>query len=247
MKLLKIRDLISNYMSLRILSLNLKELNSTNVNLVHKFMGLIEEYRLDFIFLHEIQHQNIHETLIKLITNDSHDLKLCLGANSAIVSKYPFSQRYDFVLGKPGSTIKLLMAQVKIREDFQPMVCNLTMEFSFFNLVKEYEELKLIVNSFDPDRNKPVIISGNFHDWNQSTFAKYEGLLNIKDAFKSFKGEYARTYPSNVPLLCLDRIYYRQFRTIGSEVLYNESGLFNHLPLFCEIKPVIEDSLVMNL
>jgi endonuclease/exonuclease/phosphatase family metal-dependent hydrolase len=67
-------------------------------------------------------------------------------------------------------------------------------------------------------RGLPIIVAGDFNDWRQRAGGILEDRLGLTEVSTARHGRAARTYPSLLPLLRLDRIYVRGFSVIGSRV-----------------------------
>ena len=92
------------------------------------------------------------------------------------------------------------------------------------------------VQALHLDEKMPLILAGDFNDWNKKSSEIFENTLGMRDAYKAVHGHFAKTFPAKRPLLSLDRIYLKNFKILGSHVLghSNEIYLSDHLPLFCE-------------
>ena len=55
----------------------------------------------------------------------------------------------------------------------------------------------------------PLIIAGDFNDWNNRASHLLAQELNLHEAFEIKTGKLARSYPCGLPLLRMDRIYMR--------------------------------------
>ncbi|KON82077.1 endonuclease/exonuclease/phosphatase family protein [Azoarcus sp. PA01] len=64
----------------------------------------------------------------------------------------------------------------------------------------------------------PLIIAGDFNDWRNRADQLLARRLGLREAFDRGRGEAARSFPSTVPVLCLDRIYVRGFRVRQAQV-----------------------------
>ncbi|CAI08461.1 predicted endonuclease / exonuclease / phosphatase family protein [Aromatoleum aromaticum EbN1] len=64
----------------------------------------------------------------------------------------------------------------------------------------------------------PLIIAGDFNDWRNRAAQLLGRRLGLREAFDRGRGEPARSFPSTVPVLCLDRIYVRGFRVRQAQV-----------------------------
>jgi endonuclease/exonuclease/phosphatase family metal-dependent hydrolase len=86
--------------------------------------------------------------------------------------------------------------------------------------------------------HEPLVIAGDFNDWKKSASDVLVSELGLKESFFELTGKYARTFPSALPFLCLDRIYYRGLHCTSVQVVHNRlfSKLSDHLPLIAEFK-----------
>lgn len=59
--------------------------------------------------------------------------------------------------------------------------------------------------------NAPLIIAGDFNDWNLRAGRAFAQKLHLHEVFEQHAGQPARSFPSWLPMLPLDRIYVRGF------------------------------------
>ena len=87
-------------------------------------------------------------------------------------------------------------------------------------------------------RDMPIIVAGDFNDWRQRASSILEERLGMTEASVSHRGRAARTFPSVLPLLKLDRIYVRGFDVLGSKVHRGApwSLLSDHLALSADLR-----------
>ena len=64
----------------------------------------------------------------------------------------------------------------------------------------------------------PLIIAGDFNDWGLRTGRIFAERLNMREVFEHHAGKPARSFPSWLPILRLDRIYVRGFQVKHVEV-----------------------------
>jgi endonuclease/exonuclease/phosphatase family metal-dependent hydrolase len=64
----------------------------------------------------------------------------------------------------------------------------------------------------------PLIIAGDFNDWNNHARQSLAEQLDLREVFESGSGSLAKSYPVNFPLLRLDRIYVRGLSVRNSAV-----------------------------
>ncbi len=101
---------------------------------------------------------------------------------------------------------------------------------------KQYQQISNYIESINKDNvDTPFIVAGDFNDWNQKSFETFEHILGMQEVHKHLNGSFARTFPANVPILCLDRIYVKNLEIIQSNVVFYDQYLSDHLPIFCEV------------
>ena len=83
----------------------------------------------------------------------------------------------------------------------------------------------------------PLIIAGDFNDWRNHADDQLMSRLGLSEAFTVLRGRPARTFPSHMPMLRLDRIYLRGFdvRTAQVHAGLPWSRLSDHAPLTADI------------
>ena len=87
-------------------------------------------------------------------------------------------------------------------------------------------------------RDLPIIVAGDFNDWRHRASAILERRLGMTEVSVAHHGRAARTYPSLMPFLRLDRIYVRGFKVAASRVHRGRpwSMLSDHLAVSAEIE-----------
>lgn len=92
------------------------------------------------------------------------------------------------------------------------------------------------------DRNvpadAPLIVAGDFNDWREKATQELGRTLGLNEAFHSSVGEHPRTFPIWLPLLKLDRIYFRGLKVERADCLtgapWNE--LSDHAAIYAEFR-----------
>lgn len=225
--------------NLRVLSINLsnEKVDTTSNQCPKNILDLFAAQNLSLMMIQEIDPSLIHSIQDFFKTNGLESKYFIVsGTNSMLLSIYPFEISAIFKSSKK-TKANVLIGKIKLKNGFETLVGSISIDFNFFNLKDEYQKLKGNLLKIDPEKDLPLILSGNFFDWNQSAFGEYENLLNLKDVFKNFSGEYARNYPASVPVFCLDRMYIRHYSITSCDLLYNNIITTNHLPLLAELKP----------
>jgi len=87
-------------------------------------------------------------------------------------------------------------------------------------------------------RGLPIIVAGDFNDWRHRASTILEKRLGMTEVSLAHHGRAARTFPSLLPILRLDRIYVRGFRVAGAQVHRGRpwSLLSDHLAVSAEIE-----------
>lgn len=108
---------------------------------------------------------------------------------------------------------------------------------------RQYQMIKKKIMSLDLSDNPPLVIAGDFNDWNQKSTGVFENELGMQEAFKTIHGNFAKTFPAGFPLLRLDRIYVRNLEVLASRIIArpeHQNHFSDHLPIYCELN--IKDS-----
>ncbi|MGZ8135951.1 MAG: endonuclease/exonuclease/phosphatase family protein [Methylococcaceae bacterium] len=79
----------------------------------------------------------------------------------------------------------------------------------------------------------PLIVAGDFNDWLGQAERLFHHHLRLKEVFRETHGRYARTFPSWMPFLQMDRIYYRDLKPVSCARLNQTPWykLSDHAPL----------------
>lgn len=99
-------------------------------------------------------------------------------------------------------------------------------------------QLKMLsdwVNSLP--EGEPVLVAGDFNDWRQTANYPLKNLAGLDEIFTRADGRPARTFPVQLPLLRLDRIYVKNAHASAPTTLSlkNWRHLSDHAPLSAEI------------
>jgi endonuclease/exonuclease/phosphatase family metal-dependent hydrolase len=84
----------------------------------------------------------------------------------------------------------------------------------------------------------PLLLAGDFNDWRRTASDWLASRLGLSEAFTELHGVPARSFPSRMPVLTLDRIYLRGLRPLSAKVLWGAlwAGLSDHAPLSVELE-----------
>lgn len=86
--------------------------------------------------------------------------------------------------------------------------------------------------------NTPLIIAGDFNDWRNHAADALAERLGLQEVFHSDRGKLARSFPSRMPLLALDRIYVRGFdiEQVAVHSGFPWSKISDHSPLTADLE-----------
>lgn len=82
--------------------------------------------------------------------------------------------------------------------------------------------------------DEPLVVAGDFNDWTKRASRHIVHRFGAEELFKGLHGNYARTFPSWFPMLCLDRIYGRGVTAHGAHAV-RLRGLSDHSAVIVEI------------
>lgn len=157
---------------------------------------------------------------------------------NAVLSKFPivhWQNRDVSILGPERRGLLHCVLQVPGRERQLHAIC------AHLGLMEEHRRqqlgllCKLIHEAVPADA--PLIVAGDFNDWRVRAHEPLERTCGLKEAFVEHQGRAARTFPTRLPVLRLDRIYTRNVRTARPTVLSSRpwSHLSDHAALTLEI------------
>jgi len=239
---------------LRVLTYNIhKGFNSGNRHFVlHQIREALRIADADLLFLQEMQGEHLHRE--KKIVNwpDRSQFEFIAesvwpfyvyGKNAsydaghhgnAILSKHPFERSENINVSPfPWASRSMLHGVIRIPPSCQDVhiVC---IHFGFLGKERRLQIGKLCdrIDSHVP-HDAPLIVAGDFNDWLGQAEHLFHDHLGLQEVFQKTHGRYARTFPSWLPLLQMDRIYYRGLTPVSCERLSHTPWhrLSDHAPL----------------
>ena len=160
---------------------------------------------------------------------------------NAILSKYPFIrwENIDVSIMRSASR-SLLHGTIQI-PDTEQNIHVICVHLGLFGRERDRQLATLAkrISSHIP-ADDPLIIAGDFNDWRGRAEHHLHQGLGVKEVFKSSLGSYARTFPAMLPVLSMDRIYYRGLDAIHCQRLHDQpwNRLSDHTPLLAEFRLV---------
>lgn len=219
---------------------------------LHDIKASIRQLNADVVFLQEIQGQHdIRQKRIVDWPNDSQFEFLAdevwehhaYGKNAiyksghhgnAILSKYPFIKWENINVSPIRSASRSLLHGI-IEIPFKNIKIHLIcVHLGLFSKEREKQlgVLAQRIKSHIP-QHEPLIIAGDFNDWLNHAEKHLHQELGLTEIFKHTTGKHARSFPAWMPVLNMDRVYYRGLEAISCETLHlsHWKKLSDHTPL----------------
>jgi len=204
---------------------------------LHELRERLRTLNADIVFLQEVQGENIgdarrhddypavpqHEFLAEqiwqhhaygknAIYNEGHH-------GNAILSRYPIA-RWDNqdISAHRFESRGLLHCEISVPGSSQSVHC-ICVHFGLFKRGRGAQFGALIerIKQMVPV-DAPLIIAGDFNDWNNHASRLLAHELHVHEAFDTSRGKLARSFPAGMPLLRMDRIYVRSLGVHSSDV-----------------------------
>lgn len=131
---------------------------------------------------------------------------------NAILSRYPIvAWENEDISTHRFESRGLLHCEIKIPEWEDTLHC-MCVHLGLFKKGRhiQLKALKTRINKLVPP-HAPLIIAGDFNDWGEMTGPMLTDAFDLTEVFEFTKGRAARSFPSALPILRLDRIYVRGF------------------------------------
>ena len=158
---------------------------------------------------------------------------------NAILSKYPFIIWENIDVSFMRSASRSLLHGVIQLPGIEQKIHIICVHLGLFGRERasQLSTLAKRINSH-VSSDEPLVIAGDFNDWRGLAERYLHQDLGVKEVFKSTRGSYARTFPAVLPLLSMDRIYYRGLDAVHCQRLHDQpwDRLSDHTPLLAEFK-----------
>lgn len=138
---------------------------------------------------------------------------------NALLSKYPILKTHNENISMhPSEHRGMLHCEINIPNWEKPLhaIC---LHLGLFAHWRR-QQLSAVANYIEKHvpPSAPLIIAGDFNDWNMRGGKMFAARLHLHEAFERHTGRHARSFPSWLPVLKLDRIYVRGFEIKHTEV-----------------------------
>ena len=222
---------------------------------LHGIKQQLRDAEVDVVLLQEIQGRHFHhETRISSwpevsqfeFLADSIWPHYAYGKNAiyrkghhgnAILSKYNISESSNLNLSRfQRASRSMLHGKIEIPEaDTHLHLLCVHLDLIGFERKRQLRELKAYIDD-SIGADEALILAGDFNDWYGNLGKILEAQLGVREAFRQLHGHYAKTFPSNRPMLRMDRIYFRGIRLLDCACLGRKpwDELSDHLPLYAD-------------
>jgi endonuclease/exonuclease/phosphatase family metal-dependent hydrolase len=204
---------------------------------LHELRERLQELNADIVFLQEVQGEHHRHGLRHpdYPAQSQHEflaeetwLHHAYGMNSAyddghhgnaILSHFPIV-RWDNqdVSAHRFESRGILHCELQLPQGNQTLHC-MCVHFGLFKRGRgvQFDALVMRVQREVP-AGAPLIIAGDFNDWNNHAQRLLEQELGLHEVFEKHTGQLARSYPARLPMFRLDRIYVRGLAVQHSQV-----------------------------
>lgn len=83
--------------------------------------------------------------------------------------------------------------------------------------MKQTDKLMQYIDTKIPS-DAALILAGDFNDWRKSVHNRLCNTLGLSEAYEQQHKVLAKTYPTLLPCLAMDRIYFRGFQMLGADI-----------------------------
>lgn len=154
---------------------------------------------------------------------------------NAILSQYPITKHEQINISTNRYEQRgVLFCEIQLPEGPLHAYC-VHLNLLHRSRLKQYKMISQIIAQRTAE-HIPVIIAGDFNDWNRKASNTLELEEGFVEAYKLLHGHYPKTFPANYPLLSLDRMYVRGVNPEVVKVLKHHAwrSLSDHAPLYME-------------
>lgn len=226
---------------------------------LHDMRHHLQQLHADILFLQEVQgehegharrfahwpqapqHQFLAESLAHRVAYGSNAVYEHGHHGNAILSRFPILdwENQDISVNRFESR-GLLHAQIQVPSWHEPLHC-ICVHLNLLgrDRTKQLLALRQRIETLVPP-DAPLIIAGDFNDWRQQACKVFTEELALREVFESLHGMPARSFPAKLPVLTLDRIYYRGFQIEHAKVHGGLpwSKISDHAPLSATMRRV---------
>jgi len=136
---------------------------------------------------------------------------------NAILSKYPLSQCENINVSPVSWASRSLLHAVVTMPNNQEIhiIC---IHFGLIGIERrrQFELLSKRIEQEVPS-DSMLIVAGDFNDWTEQAQKRLANYFDLKEAYHTLHNRHARTWPAWLPMLKMDRIFYRGLTVTSCE------------------------------
>lgn len=241
---------------------------------IHRIKEAISALNADLIFLQEVQGQHDHharrhtqwpqEAQHEFLAGESHHAAYGMNAvyehghhGNALLSRFPIAAYANHDVSDHAYEQRGILHAV-VHTGAHELHC-FVIHLGLFAASRR-RQIQALIDTIrrDTPADAPLIIAGDFNDWNQRLSAALYEQLGVVEAFdhraphdasrlsrsglghlfRQSQNLHARTFPAGFPWLCLDRVYVRGFDVRQAHVMKGApwKDLSDHVPLWAHLE-----------
>lgn len=216
----------------------------------------LQQYRVDLVLLQEVvgEHEKHFNKTIPTLSESQFEFLadgvwsyFAYGKNAvydqghhgnAILSLHPISKSHNLNLStNRWESRGLLHAILDVALDKKIHIMSLHLDLFEHGRQLQIQKVCEYINN-NTHSDDIVILGGDFNDWGKKVSREIKSETSLEEVFLQIHGSYARTFPSFMPLLSLDRIYTKNLKPIEAHCLRGPiwRKLSDHLPILTEFE-----------
>jgi len=151
---------------------------------------------------------------------------------NAILSKHPFSHWQNFDISRWWFSQRGVL-HGRLFNSLHVYCIHMGL-FSNERKTQARQLVDIIESTARPE--EPLIIAGDMNDWRGKTHRFLQQRLGVQEVYQQLHGRPARTFPAALPVLRMDRIYYRGLDLLDASTLVGDHWrtLSDHCALYSE-------------
>ncbi len=214
----------------------------------HQMRAEIRKLAPDLVFLQEVQGNHFELIAGEMWPHFSYGKNVIRPRGhhgNAFLSKFPILFSENINISQNRLEKRGLLHVVLQQAPDLPKLHAICTHLNLFEASRrvQLEKIALHIKNNIPEVDS-LILAGDFNDWRQSADGILSKSLKLTEAFKKLHGKHAKSFPSNFPMLSLDRVYFRGFQTHRALCLNMPpwNKLSDHLPLYVELREATHES-----
>lgn len=204
---------------------------------LHQQRDLLRKLHCDVVFLQEVRDKHAKHSKRFVGWPDAGQLEFladeiwtdyAYGKNSvypaghhgnALLSKYPIVQSTNIDISAHATEDRGMLHSVIALPNWEQPLHAICLHLGLFARWRrtQLQSVTDYITQHIPE-HAPLIIAGDFNDWGMRATKTFSNGLHLQEVFEHHKGRPARSFPSWLPVLRLDRIYIRGFSVQHAEV-----------------------------